>query len=234
MITIYGSILAAKKQNKKLLAVLIDPEKFDISQTPQFLEKIPDYTTHLFVGGSTGGQSITEQVVVSLKKNTPLPVVLFPGNASQISGQADALLFLSLISGDNPEYLIGQHLKAVPLLRKTVLEVIPTAYILIDGGTRSAVARVSNTQPVSQEEVKKIRDLALAGYYSGKKVIYLEAGSGAQHHVRSEIIQTVRKNVYLPLLVGGGIVSQQVLQEVFEAGADMAVIGTAFENNTFK
>lgn len=234
MTTIYGSILSAKKQNKKLLAVLIDPEKFDVSKTNQFLKKIPSYTTHFFVGGSTGGQSLTEQVVRSLKKNTPLPVILFPGNARQISDQADALLFLSLISGDNPEYLIGQQLQAVPLLRKTVLEVIPTAYILIDGGAPSAVARVSNTQPVSQDEVKKIRDLAIAGYYLGKKIIYLEAGSGALQHVRREIIQTVRKNVYLPLIVGGGIRSQQVLQEVFEAGADMAVIGTAFENNTFE
>lgn len=234
MTTLYGSILKAKEQNKKLLAVLIDPEKFDTGDIQAFLNKIPSYTTHFFVGGSTDPNHQTASVVEALKNNTGLPVVLFPGNADQITDRADALLFLSLISGDNPEYLIGQHLKAVPKLRKTVLEVIPTAYILVDGGNTSSIEKVSNTRPVLQSDIKKIRDLAIAAYYLGKKLIYLEAGSGASQHVSPEIIKTVRKNIYLPLIVGGGIRSRKILQEVFDAGADMAVIGTAFENNSFE
>ncbi|MFO7719432.1 MAG: geranylgeranylglyceryl/heptaprenylglyceryl phosphate synthase, partial [Gillisia sp.] len=161
------------------------------------------------------------------------PVVLFPGDHTQITELADALLFLSLISGRNPEYLIEQQVKSVEKLRNSSLEIIPTGYILIDGGTNCAVHRVSNTRPIPQFEIETIVNTALAGQYSGKKLIYLEAGSGALISVSEEIISAVKKAIDIPLIVGGGIRSKQHLKRSYEAGADMVVIGTAFENGEY-
>ena len=233
MKTIYQDILQAKQEHKKLLAILIDPERFLINEMSLFLEKIPEATTHFFVGGSTATFFQTDEVIIELKKHTPLPIILFPGSADQISENADALLFLSLLSGDNPEYLIGQHLKAVPKIKHTTLEVIPTAYILIDGGRESAVQRVSKTQPVLQTEVEKIKNLAIASFFLGKKIVYLETGSGALNRVNNQIIEEVTREVNLPLIVGGGIRSTKELKQVYQSGADMVVIGTAFEENNF-
>lgn len=216
------------------MAVLVDPEKFNTANAVQFLEKIPLQTTHLFVGGSTGTELETEKIVDAFKKTSSLPVILFPGNVSQISHLADGILFLSLLSGDNPEYLIGQQRKAVQKLKNSTLEIIPTGYILIDGGTESAVERISKTRPMDSKDITKITETALAGQYSGKKLIYLEAGSGAVKRVTDDIITTVSKELKIPLIVGGGIKSKQALEQVFECGATMAVIGTAFEDNNFK
>lgn len=219
------NIAAGKKQ----LAILIDPDKFDISETELFLHKIPNDTTHLFVGGSIVENGQTEITVKAIKTKTELPIFLFPGDFSQITNEADVLLFLSLISGRNAEYLIGQQVKSISKLKNSNLEIIPTGYILIDGGNNSAVSRVTNTQPLSQNNIETIVDTAIAGQYMGAKLIYLEAGSGAKNVVNSKIISEVKKNISIPLIVGGGIRSEEQKREAYNAGADMVVMGTAFE-----
>lgn len=219
------NIAAGKKQ----LAILIDPDKFDISETELFLHKIPNDTTHFFVGGSTVEIAQTEITVKAIKAKTKLPIFLFPGDFSQITNEAHVLLFLSLISGRNAEYLIGQQVKSISKLKNSNLEIIPTGYILIDGGNNSAVSRVTNTQPLSQNNIETIVDTAIAGQYMGAKLIYLEAGSGAKNVVNSKIISEVKKNTSIPLIVGGGIRSEEQKREAYNAGADMVVMGTAFE-----
>ena len=229
---IYQNILSAKQQNKKLLAVLIDPEKVVLENLFSFFEKVhQSIATHIFVGGSTDKNNATEKVVAAIKKATHLPVVLFPGDVSQITHKADGILFLSLLSGRNPEYLIEQHIKAVPFLKESNLEIIPTGYLLINGGKETAVQRVSNTKPIPQTAITTIVQTAIAGQYAGKKLIYLEAGSGAIEAVNQNIIQEVAENLSIPLIVGGGIKTQQQLNAAFKAGADLVVIGTAFEND---
>lgn len=229
---IYQNILLAKKESKKLLAVLIDPEKIDLENIAVFFEKIhQSIATHIFIGGSTDVDNQTDNVVSEIKKTTNLPIVIFPGDVSQISQKADAILFLSLLSGRNPEYLIEQQIKAVPLLKKSNLEILPTGYILIDGKKTTATQRVSNTKPISQENKELILNTALAGQFSGKKLIYLEAGSGATVPVDTSIITLVENSLEIPLIVGGGIRSKEQLDIAFNAGADIVVIGTAFENN---
>ncbi len=225
----YQAFLDLISEKKKGLAILIDPDKFDVSKTVAFLRDIPKKTTHLFVGGSTVFNNETETVVRAIKKCSQLPIFLFPGDFSQITSEANALLFLSLLSGRNAEYLIGQQVKAIPNLRGVDLEVISTGYILVDGGNDSAVARVSETSPMPQVNIKAIIDTALAGQYLGAKLIYLEAGSGAKVSVKSEIIKKVKAALNVPLIVGGGIRTELQMEEVYAAGADMIVMGTAFE-----
>ena len=222
-------IREAMASGKKLLAVLIDPDKFDTSTTPEFFDKIPSSTTHIFVGGSTVEKGVTEGTLDALRKATSLPIVLFPGDYSQVSETADGILFLSLISGMNPEYLIGQQVKAVRQLKASALEIIPTGYLLIDGGKETAVQRVTQTLPLSQQEIEVVVHTSLAGEYSGKQLIYLEAGSGAMYPVGGKIISEVKAAINIPLIVGGGIRTEEQLQEAYKAGADMVVMGTAFE-----
>ncbi len=226
---IFESILG----KQQLLAVLIDPDKFEAAEASSFLKRIPEFTTHIFVGGSTVEKGKTEACIERLKLETNLPVIIFPGDHSQITPLADALLFLSLISGRNPEYLIEQQVRAVDRLQKMDLEVIPTGYILVDGGRECAVQRVSRTLPMSQERPEEIVKTALAGEFSGKKLIYLEAGSGAKDPVSEEIIKAVKNAVSVPLIVGGGIRNAAQLQAAYAAGADMVVVGTAFEKGEF-
>lgn len=226
----YQSLQKSIDAKRKLLAILIDPEKFQISEIDFFLHKIPKETTHLFVGGSTVLNGESENVVKTLKEKTQLPIFLFPGDYTQITNHADALLFLSLLSGRNSEYLIGQQVKSIPKLRKTSLEIISTSYILIDGGTDSAIAKVTHTIPMPQNNVETIVNTVLAGQYMGAKLVYLEAGSGAKIPVRPEIISAVKKEIKIPLIVGGGIRTEAQKQTAYEAGADMIVMGTFFEN----
>ncbi len=225
----YERILKAISEERKSLAILIDPDKFSTSETASFLQQLPRETTHLFVGGSTDANGHTEATVKTLKNHSQLPVILFPGDHTQITKFADAILFLSLLSGRNPEYLVGQQLKAVEKLKESKIEVIPTGYILVDGGTESAVARVSNTKPLSQNDISKIVHTAIAGEFMGAKLIYLEAGSGAINPVKSIIISEVKKAVNIPLIVGGGIKTETQKQAAYIAGADLVVMGTAFE-----
>ncbi|MBO2543879.1 geranylgeranylglyceryl/heptaprenylglyceryl phosphate synthase [Salegentibacter sp. BDJ18] len=226
----YAEIFQAATNGRKLLAILIDPDKFIEAETKLYLKKLPKQTTHIFVGGSTVEKSKTGKTVKAIKTETDLPVILFPGDYSQITETADALLFLSLLSGRNPEYLIEQQVKSVEKLKNSKLEIIPTAYILIDGGKECAVQRVSGTKPIPQSQVETIVNTALAGEFSGKKLIYLEAGSGADFPVSEEIITEVKKAINIPLIVGGGIRSLEQQENAYRAGADMIVMGTKFEN----
>ncbi|TVZ56092.1 putative glycerol-1-phosphate prenyltransferase [Lutibacter sp. Hel_I_33_5] len=229
---IYQNILSAKEKDKKLLAVLIDPEKIDLKNIPSFFDKVhQSIATHIFVGGSTDENNQTEEVVIAIKKVTHLPVILFPGDIKQITNKADGILFLSLISGRNPEYLIDQQVRSAPILKNTDLEILPTGYILIDGGKETATQKVSKTKPLTQNNIDLILNTSLAGEYSGKKLIYLEAGSGAIVPVDASIISLVKKDLNIPLIVGGGIRNKKQLENAFNAGADLVVIGTAFEND---
>ncbi len=225
----YTSFLKSLAEKKKQLAILIDPDKFNISETNLFLNKIPKETTHLFVGGSTVENGKTEETVKSIKAETELPIFLFPGDHSHLTPLADAILFLTLLSGRNAEYLIGQQIKSISRLKNSALEIIPTGYILIDGGNASAVARVTKTEPLSQQNVEEIVHTALAGQFMGAKFIYLEAGSGAKFPINPEIIYEVKKAINIPLLVGGGINIEIQKQMAYSSGADMVVMGTAFE-----
>lgn len=234
MNSIYNDILIAKNANKKLLAILLDPDKLILSKVEVVISKInKSQATHIFVGGSTVANGETEIIVEEIKKFTNLPIILFPGNFNQITNKADAILFLSLLSGRNPEYLIEQQVKAAPILHQTDLEVISTGYVLVNGGVETAVQKVSKTQPISQTNIDLIVHTALAGEYLGKKLIYLEAGSGAKVPIDPINIKEVANSLTIPLIVGGGIRSQKQLQQAYDAGADLAVIGTAFEENPY-
>ncbi|WP_370214309.1 geranylgeranylglyceryl/heptaprenylglyceryl phosphate synthase [Mesoflavibacter profundi] len=229
---IYNHILQAKNDGNKLLAVLIDPDKFQLKNALQFIDKVnKSVITHIFIGGSEVGQNVTQQLVEVIKMLTDLPIVLFPGDVTQISKDADAILFLSLLSGRNPDYLIDKQVQAVPLLEKTQLEVISTGYILIESGKTTAVQRVTNTLPLSRTDVDAITNTAKAGELLGKKLIYLEAGSGATYEVPAEVISSVKNKIDIPLIVGGGIRTKTQIENAFIAGADMVVIGTAFEED---
>ena len=229
---IYNHILQAKNEGNKLLAVLIDPDKFQLKNALQFIDKVnKSVITHIFVGGSEVGQNVTQQLVEVIKMLTDLPIVLFPGDVTQISKDADAILFLSLLSGRNADYLIDKQVQAVPLLEKTQLEVISTGYILIESGKTTAVQRVTNTLPLNRTDVDAITNTAKAGELLGKKLIYLEAGSGATYEVPAEVIASVKNKIDIPLIVGGGIRSKSQIENAFIAGADLVVIGTAFEED---
>jgi phosphoglycerol geranylgeranyltransferase len=232
MTKLYQQILNAKATNQKLLAILIDPEKVAMENVLNLSEEIKAApATHIFVGGSTFSGTHLNQLIAVLKKETQLPVLIFPGHPSQISNEADGILFLSLLSGRNPEYLIEHHINSVEALEKSNLEIIPTGYLLIDGGKETAVQRVSQTQPIEQNNIELAYKTAKAGEFLGKKLIYLEAGSGANQHVSLEMIRFVSQNIKIPLIVGGGIRSMKTIQEIYDAGADLVVIGTAFEDN---
>ena len=233
MKSIYETILKAKAESRKLLAILLDPDKTDIASIKSLILKInTSPATHVFVGGSSSKNHNIDALIKVLKRNCELPVVLFPGNPSQISTFADAILFLFLLSGRNPDYLIGHQVKAVPILKKTDLEIISTGYILIESGNETAVSKVSQTLPLDRNNHKHIVNTAQAGEMLGNKLIYLEAGSGAKLSVPRQIIKAVAQNIKIPLIVGGGIINYDGIFQAFEAGADMVVIGTAFENNS--
>lgn len=224
------NIQLAKSKAEKLLAILVDPDKFDPLTAPAFVRNLPNGTTHLFIGGSTVVPGLTQTVVQAFKMCTALPIVLFPGDYSQLSRQADAVLYLSLLSGTNPEYLVGQQLKAVPFLAANSIAVIPTGYILIDGGHQSAVARVTGTKAIDQSNLEHIVALAQMAEFLGKQLLYLEAGSGAKIPVSMDIIKAVRRAIKIPIIVGGGIRTDQALQDAYTAGADLVVMGTVFEH----
>jgi putative glycerol-1-phosphate prenyltransferase len=232
MTSIYKKIKASAKNNNKLFAVLIDPEKVVFEDIYSFIKKVNNsIATHIFVGGSTVEDNLTKAIVGEIKRHTQLPIVLFPGSISQITDNADALLFLSLISGRNPEYLIGKHVESVSELKHSNLEVIPTGYILIENGKETSVEKVTQTTPISRNNIQKIVDTAKAGEFLGMKLIYLEAGSGALEPITSNIISAVKKELKIPLIVGGGIKTKKQLDEAYNSGADLVVIGSAFEED---
>lgn len=229
---IYNTILEAKSRNKRLLAILLDPDKLDLEAMDALILKINQSSaTHIFVGGSSFDGNHLDEIIIRLKGKIKLPILLFPGNPSQISAEANGILFLQLLSGRNPDYLIGHQIEAVPILEKTNLEIISTGYILIESGSETAVERVSKTKPLPRNNIKNVTQTAKAGEFIGNKLIYLEAGSGAMKAVPLEMIKSVAEKISVPLIVGGGIRSKKAIDDAFESGADLVVIGTAFERD---
>ena len=218
-------------KKKHSLALLLDPEKANLEALPITAECHPDY---IFVGGSTGGD--TTDFVCALKAklsivHCPSSIILFPGNASQFSPKADGVLFLSLLSGDNPEYIVGQQIKSARAIRESGIDFVPTAYILIDGGVETSTMRVTGTQPLKPSNLQTIIDTCIAAELMGKKAIYLEAGSGAVTPVSPEIIKAVRACTSVTLIVGGGIRTPDAMHAAYDAGADIVVIGNHFEQH---
>lgn len=233
MINIYNEILLAKTESKKLLAILLDPDKLSVENLSNLIRKINQSpATHIFVGGSSFNGTHLDELIIELKSKINLPILLFPGNPSQISKEADGILFLTLLSGRNSDYLIEHQVNAVPILKKTNLEIISTGYILIESGNETAVERVSQTKPLDRNNPEYVLQTAQAGEFIGNKLIYLEAGSGAKLSVPTEMITLVSQNIKVPLIVGGGIRSKQEIENAFSSGADLVVIGTAFENDS--
>ena len=227
MSLIYKKILAQKKKNKPVLAVLIDPDKFNLD----VIIKANDVAHLFFVGGSVLKNGELENCISKIKKHSKLPVIIFPGDTNQLDKRADALLLLSLISGRNPEYLIGKHVEVARKIKASKQEVISTGYILVEGGKKSKTEKVSKTQSLSKKNSSKIVDTAIAGELLGMKLIYLEAGSGASEQINSKIITEVKRQITIPLIVGGGINSIDKVNSVIKSGADVVVIGNALEKN---
>jgi putative glycerol-1-phosphate prenyltransferase len=231
MRNIYNEILASK--NEKLLAILLDPDKISSDTLSDIAEKINHSpATHIFVGGSSFNGTHLDELIIYLKQKTSLPILLFPGNPSQLSKEADGILFLTLLSGRNPDYLIEHQVNAVPFLKKTNLEIISTGYILIESGSETAVQKVSKTKPLDRNNPNYVLQTAQAGEMIGNQLIYLEAGSGAKLPVPTDMISLVSENLKIPVIVGGGIRSKQEIENAYKAGASIVVIGTAFENDT--
>lgn len=229
---LYQEILNAFQEKRHLLAVLLDPDKVDFDGIKFLIEKINrSPATHIFIGGSLVFSNSIENLISEIKVFTSLPILLFPGHPSQIAQNADGILFLSLLSGRNSDYLIGHQVKAAPMLKKSKLEIIPTAYLLIESGGITAVEKVSKTIPISRKFSDEAVATAQAGELMGNKLIYLEAGSGALKAVPQKMIQKVVKAVEIPVIVGGGIRSKEGMEAAFQSGATMVVIGTAFEND---
>jgi phosphoglycerol geranylgeranyltransferase len=218
---------------KKSIAVLVDPDKAD---DPARLSHLLNLASEncidfFFVGGSLITTTNLSEVINQIKEQVSIPVVLFPGNSLQLDPGADAILFLSLISGRNPDLLIGQHVLAAPILKNNKIEVMPTGYMLINSGKITSVAYISNTTPIPEDKYSLAACTALAGEMLGLQLIYLDAGSGAEREISKKMISTVRKSVSTPLIVGGGINTANKALAAFEAGADMIVIGNALEKN---
>lgn len=220
-------------KNKKHLAILIDPDKQ--KNHAKFLELIKKINllnpSFIFVGGSTVQKEDFETCITNIKTHSDIPVVIFPGSHHQLSPNADGILFLSLISGRNPDYLVGHQIEAAPFLKKMNIEVLPTAYILIDGGTNSAVAYVSQTRPIPSEQTTIASNTAIAGEMLGKQLIFMDAGSGAKHPISAKMITKVKQNINIPLIIGGGIKDTQGVMTAFNAGANIVVIGNKIEED---
>lgn len=227
-------------QADRSMAILLDPEKISIAQQlgyidyckQQFEQWVVDLGIDFycfFIGGSTMSIDF-ESWVAAFKNKTSVPIIIFPGSHHQLSEQANALLFLQLISGRNPDFLIEQQVHAAGQLYTSLLEIIPTGYVLIDGGIETAVARQSQTTPMSQDDIVTIVQTAYASQLLGHQLVYLEAGSGAQKPVDLGIIKAVNNQVHIPIVVGGGLRNFEDINQVFLAGASMVVVGTAVEN----
>lgn len=230
--SILNYIQKAKKNNQKLLAVLLDPDKTSLKTIPDVVQQINESSAHfIFVGGSLLFNNVLDEFVQIVKKYTQLPVILFPGNAIQISDKADGILFLSLISGRNPEFLIGNQVIAAPLLKQTQLEILSTSYLLIESGRETTASYISNTKPIPRHKPEIAMATALAGEMMGHQLIYLDGGSGAEQSVPTELIHKVAENCKNPIIIGGGIKTKKQLEEAHKNGATIVVIGTAFEND---
>ena len=212
--------------------MLIDPDNVDEDACRHItLLAQENKVDFIFVGGSLLTTDNLAQTVRICKANTTIPVILFPANSLHIDSQADGILFLSLISGRNPEFLIGQHILAAPNLKRSKLEILPTGYILVDTGKPTTVTYISNTTPIPYEKDSVAACTALAGEFLGLKIIYMDGGSGAQKPISGSMIKAVKQMTNVPLIVGGGINSVEKAKSALEAGADIIVVGNALEKS---
>jgi putative glycerol-1-phosphate prenyltransferase len=231
MRAIISRINELSKQGKKGLAVLLDPDKLENDERLVNLMNLIHRSgaDFIFVGGSLLVQTEFESILKRIKQLARIPVIIFPGNPAQVSSDADAILFLSLVSGRNAELLIGQHVVAAPAIRKAGLEVIPTGYMLIDCGKSTTASYISQTFPIPWNKPEIAAVTAMASEMLGHQLIYLDGGSGADKPVSTEMISAVRESVKIPIVVGGGIRNEQQARDAYAAGADIVVVGTAFE-----
>lgn len=230
--TIYQHWLSKKKKGEKSFAVLVDPDKVSPPQVDELVTRCIDAKVdYLFVGGSLVVSNHLDEVILQIKSNSDIPVVLFPGSPSQISPEADALLYLSLISGRNPELLIGQHVISAPLVKKSGLEIMSTGYMVIDGGAPTTVSYISNANPIPADKNEIAICTAMAGEMLGMKLIYMDAGSGAKRPIPESMISAVSSAIDIPLVVGGGITDPEKAYRNVQAGADVVVVGNAIEKD---
>ncbi|HXD78321.1 MAG TPA: geranylgeranylglyceryl/heptaprenylglyceryl phosphate synthase [Puia sp.] len=229
---IYDSLLAKKAKGRRSLAVLVDPDNVNPSKLDELTALAAGAEVdYLLVGGSLVISNHLDEVVQHIRKNCHIPVILFPGTPAGVSKHADALLYLSLISGRNPELLIGQHVISAPAVRKSGLEIISTGYMVIDGGAPTTVSYISNASPIPADKNEIALCTAMAGEMLGMKLIYMDAGSGARHPVREEMIACVAGHIDVPLVVGGGIRNPEKAYLDCKAGADLIVVGNAIEKD---
>jgi putative glycerol-1-phosphate prenyltransferase len=230
---ILNSLVSKKDSNKKSLAVLIDPDKAEDPNSLRHLVRLANENCidFIFVGGSLLLTAELTRIINTIRDEVQIPVVLFPGSPLQITPGADGILFLSLISGRNPDLLIGHHVQAAPLLKNLGMEILPTGYILINSGKTTSVAYVSNTMPIPDDKYSLAACTAMAGEMLGLKLLYLDAGSGAEKEISPRMINAVRKAVSLPLMVGGGINTPEKVSAAMAAGADVIIIGNALEKD---
>jgi putative glycerol-1-phosphate prenyltransferase len=230
--TIYHHLLNKKSKGEKGFAVLIDPDKVDARHITQLAEKCNEAgVDYVFVGGSLMVTNHLDACIQSFKKASSIPVILFPGSPSQLSSYADALFYLSLISGRNPELLIGAHVVSAPMVKASGLEIISTGYIVVDGGAATTVSYMSHSQPIPNDKDDVALCTALAGEMQGKHVIYMDAGSGAKQPITERMISRVSSAINIPLIVGGGIRDAEKAYLNCKAGADIIVVGNAIEKD---
>ena len=229
---IYNQILSDKESNKKSFAILIDPDKQDNSELIRVITKAQQAKTdYFFLGGSLLTSDSLDSCLATIKENSDIPVVLFPGNAMQVNDKADGILFLSLISGRNAEMLIGKQVITAPILKQSSLEVLPTGYMLIDSGKPTTASYMSNTTPIPAEKNAVAGCTAMAGEMLGMKLIFMDGGSGALNPISEKMIATVSQSVDLPIIIGGGISSGEKAIANCRAGADIIVVGNAIEKD---
>lgn len=229
---ILHQLLLNRTTGRRSFAVLVDPDKTNPPACLQLSRAALENRVDFFlVGGSLLTTTFLNSTVRTLKANSDIPVVLFPGSNLHIDPSADAILLLSLISGRNPDFLIGQHVIAAPVLRKSKLQILPTGYMLIESGKPTTVSYISNTTPIPYDKPEVAACTAMAGEMLGLQLIYLDAGSGAQRPVSPRTIAAVRKSVEVPVIVGGGITTPQAVEDALQAGADVIVIGNGIEKD---
>jgi len=229
---VYQSLLEKKKNGQKSFAILIDPDKVSVASLTALIDlAIKAKADYFFVGGSLVVSDNLDTCVLTIKQQCSTPIILFPGSPSQISKHADALLYLSLISGRNADLLIGQHVISAPFVKKSGLEIISTGYMVIDGGAPTTVSYISNATPIPADKADIALCTAMAGEMLGKKIIYMDAGSGAKKAISEEMISSVASNIDVPLIVGGGIRDAEKAYLNCKAGADVIVIGNAIEKD---
>lgn len=230
--TIYSDFLESKKKQRKKFAVLIDPDKLQLKEVDQIIQLAESTAVDsFFIGGSLVVNDALDDIIAAIKQHSNIPVVLFPGSSRQLSYKADALLFLSLISGRNPELLIGKHVETAPFLKISPLEIISTGYMLIDGGVPTSVSYMSTTHPIPADKDSIAVCTAMAGEMLGLKLIYMDAGSGAKNPISTSMIEAVSMAIDIPLIVGGGIRTPEQAKANIKAGADVIVVGNAIEKD---